>query len=307
MWSYLGRRCLTAFMTLLGIATVVFAVVRLLPGDPAQVMLARSGASPLAVAALRSELGLDRPLAVQYLDWLTALARGDLGRSLFNGRAVVDLIREQLPYTLELAVAAFAVALPLGLTLGAVGARWPNSAAGRAAMVVSVAGVALPVFWSGLLLIWVFSVQLAWLPPAGADSWRALVMPALALGFATAGPIGRLTRASLMEVSVQPYVVVAHAKGLPERQVFVNHALRNAAVPLLTIAGLELGFLLGGAVVTETLFSRPGLGKLLVDAILWRDLPLVQGVVLVIASLYVITNAAVDVGAGWLSPQAGWQ
>ncbi len=305
--TYLRRRLLTGSLTLLGVVTVVFALVHLLPGDPAETMLARAGAGPEAVASLRVELGLDRPLPAQYLAWLASLARGDLGKSLFNGRPVAALIAEQFPYTAALALAAFAWAVLLGVALGGASAYRPGSWLDRIAMALAVGGVAVPVFWSGLLLIWLFSVRLGWLPPAGADDWRGLVMPAMVLGYASAGPLARLTRASLGEILRQPYITTAHAKGLTRRQVLLRHAARNAAIPVLTIAGLQLGFLLGGTVVTETLFSRPGLGKLLVDAIVWRDLPVVQGVALVVAGIYVVVNLVVDVAAGWLNPRVGWE
>jgi ABC-type dipeptide/oligopeptide/nickel transport system permease component len=305
--NYLARRLLTGALTLLGVATVIFALIHLLPGDPAQTMLARSGASPEAVLALRAEIGLDRPLVVQYLRWLGAAAQGNLGRSLFYNRPVAQLIGEQFPSTLELALAAFAVAMGAGITLGVLSALRRDSWIDRLAMTVAVTGIAVPVFWSGLLLIWLFSVRLGWLPPAGAGSWRALVMPALVLGFATAGPLARLTRATLLDVLGQPYITVARAKGLSEREVLLRHAARNALIPLLTIAGVQLGFLLAGAVVTETLFGRPGLGRLLVDAILWRDLPVIQGVALVIAGIYVVANLLVDLSAGWIDPQIGWE
>jgi peptide/nickel transport system permease protein len=304
--TFLGRRLLTAALTLLGVATIVFALIHLLPGDPAETMLARSGAPPEAVAALRSELGLDSPLVVQYARWMAAAAHGNLGRSLFYNRAVSQLIGEQLLSTLQLALAAFGVALATGIPLGVVAALRRSSWVDRALMTVAVAGLAVPVFWSGLILIWIFSVRLGWLPPSGAESWRALVMPALVLGFATAGPLARLTRATLVDVLSQPYITVARAKGLRERGVLLHHAARNALIPLLTIAAVQLGFLLAGTVVTETLFGRPGLGKLLVDAILWRDLPVIQGVALVIAGIYVVANLAVDLTAGWINPQVGW-
>ena len=307
MLTYLRRRLLIAALTLLGVATVVFILVHLLPGDPAETLLARSGAAPDAVKALRVELGLDHPLPMQYADWLAALGRGDLGRSLFNGRPVTALIREQFPFTLQLAVAAFGWALLLGLALGLISARWPYGRIDRLAMTLAIGGVAAPVFWSGLLLIWLFSVRLGWLPSAGATGWRTLVMPTLVLGYASAGPIARLTRVALLEVLSQPYVTVAVAKGLSGRQVLLRHAARNALIPVLTIAGLQLSFLLGGAVVTETVFSRPGLGRLLVDAILWRDLPVVQGVALVTAGFYVVTNLVIDLVISWLNPQVGWE
>jgi peptide/nickel transport system permease protein len=305
--SYLARRLLIGVLTLLGVATIVFALIHLLPGDPAEVMLARSGASPQAVRALRAEMGLDRPLIVQYIRWMGALTQGNLGQSLFYNRPVSQLIREQFPSTLHLALAAFAVAILVGISLGVVSALRRDSWVDRTAMTVAVIGVAVPVFWSGLLLIWLFSVRLGWLPPAGAGDWRALVMPALVLGFATAGPLARLTRVTLMDVLGQQYITVARAKGLSERPVLLRHAARNALIPLLTIAGVQLGFLLAGTVVTETLFGRPGLGRLLVDAIIWRDLPVIQGVALVIAGIYVVANLAVDLSAGWIDPRVGWE
>jgi len=305
--TFLRRRLLTGTLTLWAVVTLIFALVHLLPGDPAETMLARAGASPDAVAALRAELGLDRPLTTQYATWLANLLRGELGMSLFNGRPVAALVREQAAHTFALAGAAFAWALVLGLGLGLAAGSRPGSARDRLASALAVTGVAVPVFWSGLLLIWLFSVRLGWLPSGGADGWRNLVLPAFVLGFASAGPIARLTRASLIDILDEPDILAARARGVPSRRVLLRHVARNAVVPVLTVAGLQLGFLLGGTVVTETLFNRPGLGKLLVDAILWRDLPLVQGVALVVALTYVLANLAVDLAAGWLDPRAGWQ
>jgi len=307
MLTYLRRRLLAAALTLLGVATVVFALVHLLPGDPAETMLARSGASPEAVARLRVGLGLDRPLLQQYVTWLNAVIHGDLGRSLFNDQPVAKLVAEQFPYTLQLALTAFGLALLWGLVLGLIAVRWPYGWIDRLAMVLAIGGATVPVFWSGLVLIWLFSVKLGWLPPAGAESWRGLVMPALVLGYASAGPIARITRATLLEVLSQPYITTARAKGLSARRVLYRHAARNALIPLLTLSGLQLSFLISGTVVTETLFNRPGLGLLLVNAILWQDLPVVQGVALVIAGFYVLVNLGVDLAAGWLNPQVGWQ
>jgi len=307
MLTYLRRRLLAAALTLLGVATVVFALVHLLPGDPAETMLARSGASPEAVARLRVGLGLDRPLLQQYVTWLNAVIHGDLGRSLFNDQPVAKLVAEQFPYTLQLALTAFGLALLWGLVLGLIAVRWPYGWIDRLAMMLAIGGATVPVFWSGLVLIWLFSVKLGWLPPAGAESWRGLVMPALVLGYASAGPIARITRATLLEVLSQPYITTARAKGLSARRVLYRHAARNALIPLLTLSGLQLSFLISGTVVTETLFNRPGLGLLLVNAILWQDLPVVQGVALVIAGFYVLVNLGVDLAAGWLNPQVGWQ
>ncbi len=305
--AFLRRRLLTGTLTLWAVVTLIFALVHLLPGDPAETMLARAGASPDAVAALRAELGLDRPLTTQYTTWLANLLRGDLGDSLFNGRPVAALVREQAAHTFALAGAAFAWAVIVGLGLGLAAGSRPGGLRDRLASALAVTGVAVPVFWSGLLLIWLFSVRLGWLPSGGADGWRNLVLPSFVLGFASAGPIARLTRASLIDILDEPYILAARARGVPSRRVLLRHVARNAVVPVLTVAGLQLGFLLGGTVVTETLFNRPGLGKLLVDAILWRDLPLVQGVALVVALTYVLANLAVDLAAGWLDPRAGWQ
>jgi peptide/nickel transport system permease protein len=305
--AYIRRRLLVALLTLLGVASLVFALVHLLPGDPAELMLVRSGASAQAIAALRAQLGLDRPLPVQYALWLGALLRGDLGGSLFSGRPVAGLIGDQLPFTATLAAAALVWALAIGLPLGIVAARWAYRWPDRLATVLAVGGATVPVFWSGLLLIWLLSVRLRWLPATGAAGWQALVMPSLVLGYASAGPIARLTRSELLRVLGQPYIVAARAKGLAWGQVLFRHAARNALVPVLTVIGLQLSFLLGGAVITETVFSRPGLGRLLVDAILSRDLPVVQGVVLLVAGAYVITNLVVDLLAAWLSPQIGWR
>ncbi len=301
----LRRRLVVGLLTILGVATVVFLLVRLLPGDPAETMLARAGAGPEAVAALRAELGLNRPLLVQYVDWLGHAARGDLGRSLLNNRPVSDLIAEQWRSTAILAAVAFVWALLVGLALGVIAAlhpgRWPD----HLATATAVTGTAVPVYWSGLLLIWLLSVRLGWLPPATGTPASAL-LPGLVLGFAAAGPIARLTRASLLEILAQPYITAARARGFTSRRVLWRHAARVAVVPVLTIAGLQLGFLLGGAVVTESVFNRPGLGRLLVDAILWRDLPLVQGVALVLALTYVLINVVVDLLSSALDPRVGW-
>jgi ABC-type dipeptide/oligopeptide/nickel transport system permease component len=307
MLTYARRRLVAALLTLLGVATVVFLLMRLLPGDPAETMLARSGASPEAVRALRAELGLDEPLPVQYVQWFGEVAQGNLGRSLFYNRPVTQLIAEQFPYTAELALAALAWAALLGPLLGISAAYWVRRWPDRLATVLAVTGTTVPIFWSGLLFIWLFSVHLRWLPSAGATGWRSLIMPSFLLGLAATGPMARVTRASLLEVLGLPYTTTARAKGLTQAQVLRRHALRNILVPLITVFGLQLGFLLAGTVITETVFSRPGIGRLFVDAILYRDLPVVQGVALLVAGLYVVLNLVVDLTAGWLNPQAGWQ
>jgi peptide/nickel transport system permease protein len=303
MLSYVIRRTVAALAVMWGVMTVVFLLLRVLPGDPVEAMLAGSGASQAAIAQTRQQLGLDDPLPAQYSRYLLHTLRGDLGRSLFSNRPVTLTIAEQLPATLQLAAAALLVAVALGLTLGILAALRTGTWIDRAAMGVAVLGVSVPVFWSGLLLIWVFSVGLNWLPATGADSWRHLVMPALVLGLGGAGPIARLVRASLLDVLRADYITIARAKGLPEAAVIGRHALRNAIIPTITLIGLQAGFLLGGTVVTEVVFARPGLGRLVVEAILWKDLPVVQGIVLLIAATYVIINLLVDMATFALDPR----
>jgi ABC-type dipeptide/oligopeptide/nickel transport system permease component len=252
---------------------------------------------------MRQQLGLDDPLLMQYGRYLTNTLQGDLGRSLFSGRPVGLTITEQLPATLQLAAAALLVAIVLGLSLGILAALRAGTWIDQVAMSVAVLGVSVPVFWSGLLLISVFSVWLNWLPATGSGSWRHLVMPAAVLGLVGAGPIARLMRASLLDVLRADYITMARGKGLPGKTVIGRHALRNAVIPTITLVGLQAGFLLGGTVITEVVFARPGLGRLVVEAILWKDLPVIQGVVLLIAATYVIINLAVDLVALTLDPR----
>jgi len=301
--QYAGRRLLGAIPVLWGVATLVFVVLRLLPGDPAEVMLSEAGGSAAAIAELRDELGLDDSLLLQYGRYMLNLLRGDLGTSLFSRRPVLSLIAEQLPSTLELALAAMFVALVLGIGLGVPAAVKQGTWWDRLAMALAVGGVSLPIFWTALLLIWLVSLRLGWLPATGAGGPSHLVLPALVLGFASAGAIARLVRASLLEVLSQDYINTARAKGLGEGLVLLRHALKNALIPVITIAGLQFGFLLGGAVVTETIFARPGIGRLLVSAIQWKDLPLVQGIALLAAVAYTLVNLAVDLGYGLLDPR----
>jgi peptide/nickel transport system permease protein len=298
------RRLLTALVALWGMATVVFLLLRVLPGDPAQTLLAGSGASPEAIALTRRQMGLDDPLPVQYGRYLLSTARGDLGRSLFSNRPVTLTIAEQLPATLHLAVAAWLVMAVLGVGLGILAALRAGSWVDRLSMGGAVLGVSVPIFWSGLLLISIFSVGLNWLPAAGAGSWRHLVMPAIVLGLVGAGPLARLVRSSLLDVLHADYITVARGKGLPSRIIITRHAVRNAMIPAINLMGLQAGFLLAGTVVTETVFARPGLGRVMVDAILWKDLPVVQGVVLLIAATYIAINLLVDLTTMVIDPRS---
>ncbi|MBN1660083.1 MAG: ABC transporter permease [Anaerolineae bacterium] len=303
MLSYIARKLLAAIPVLWGVATLVFVVMRLLPGDPAAVMLAEGGGSAEAVARLRAELGFDDPLSVQYGRYLLHLLQGDLGTSLFTGRPVTTTIGEQLPATVELAVASVIVALVVGTALGTVAAYRHGTWLEVAANALAITGVSVPIFWSSLLLMWLLSLRLGWLPSTGHAEPGSLVMPALVLGFASAGAIGRLVRASLLEVLAMDYVNTARAKGLGNAQVLVRHAIKNAFIPVVTIVGLQFGFLIGGTVVTETIFARPGIGRLMVNAILWKDFPVVQGVALLAALAYTLVNLGVDLAYAYLDPR----
>jgi peptide/nickel transport system permease protein len=303
MFSYVIRRMLGAVAVLWGVATTVFLLLQVLPGDPAETLLAGSGASQADIARIHQQLGLNQPLLVRYGHYLLNTLQGDLGRSLFSNRPVTLTIAEQLPATLQLAAAALLVAVVLGLSLGILAALHRGTWLDHLAVGVAVLGVSVPVFWSGLLLIWLFSVGLNWLPATGADDWRHLIMPAAVLGLTGAGPIARLVRASLLSVLDTDYIAMARAKGLSQVSVIGRHALRNALIPTITLIGLQAGFLLGGTVVTEAVFARPGLGRLVVDAILWKDLPVVQGVVLLIAASYVFVNLLADLTSLVLDPR----
>ena len=303
MLPYIGRRLLGAIPVLWGVATLVFVIMRLLPGDPAALMLSEAGGSAQEITELRTELGLDDSLITQYGRYLLRLAQADLGTSLFTQRSVVDTIGEQLLSTIELAVAAIAIATTLGVSLGVIAAAKHGTWLDTLVMAISVSGISIPIFWSALLLIWLFALILGWLPATGKGGVGHLILPASVLGFASAGAVTRLVRASLLDVMEQDYVSTARAKGLAERTILFRHALKNAFIPVISIIGLQFGFLLGGTVVIETIFSRPGLGHLLVNAILWKDLPLVQGIVLLVALIYTLVNLATDVAYAYLDPR----
>lgn len=303
MTHFIGRRIIGTLPLLWGVATLVFVVMRLLPGDPAALMLAEGGGSVEAIAELRAELGLDAPISLQYLQYLFRLVRGDLGTSLFTHRPVITIIVEQLPSTIELAIAAMFLAIGLGTVLGVVAALRHGTWLDTLATTISVTGVSVPIFWSALLLIWLLSLGLRLLPATGQGGLAYLIMPALVLGFASSGAIARLVRASLLEVFDKDFINTARAKGLRERTILVRHALKNALIPVVTIIGLQFGFLMGGTVVIETIFSRPGIGRVLVNAILWKDFPVVQGVVLLAALVYTSVNLIIDIAYAYLDPR----
>jgi ABC-type dipeptide/oligopeptide/nickel transport system permease component len=266
-------------------------------------MLSEAGASAQAIAELRAELGLDESIPIQYGRYIAQLAQGNLGTSLFTQRSVVTTIAEQLPSTIELALSAMLVAIMVGTALGILAAVRHGTWLDVFIMAISVAGISIPIFWSAILLIWLFALLLGWLPATGQGGIRHLILPALVLGFASAGAITRLVRASLLEVMDYDFINTARAKGLAEGTILLRHALKNAFIPVTSIIGLQFGFLLGGTVVIETIFSRPGIGRLMVNAILWKDLPLVQGIVLLIALVYTLVNLATDVAYAYLDPR----
>lgn len=303
---YIARRIAQLVPVLFLVSLMIFSIMHALPGDPVQLMLAgaESGAvTPERQEELRELMGLNDPLYVQYFRFIGGAVTGDLGSSVRLREPVLDLILERLGSTLALALGGIAVAVFIGMSTGVLAALKQGSWVDTASMVLAYIGVSLPLFWLGLLLILVFSFWLGWFPPAGATGFRSLVLPSVTLGLVSAGVISRLTRSSLVEVLVEDYIRTARSKGLPKRLVYLRHALRNALLPVLTIVGLQFGAMLSGTVVTETVFSRPGLGRLVVSAILWQDYPLVQGIVLFMATIYVVVNLLVDISYAWLDPR----
>ncbi len=303
---FIGERLAQLGIVLFLVSVIIFSIMHALPGDPVQLMLAgaESGSvTPERQAELREQLGLDDPLPIQYGRFLRGAVTGDLGTSVRLRAPVTEIILDRLGSTLALSLGGILFAVLIGVTIGVLAALRQGSWIDTLSMVMAYVGVSMPLFWLGLILILVFSFQMGWFPPAGQTGLRSLVLPSLTLGLISAGIIARLTRAAMLEVLVQDYIRTARSKGLPERIVILRHALRNAVVPVLTILGLQFGAMLSGAVVTETVFSRPGLGRLVVSAILWKDYPLVQGIVLFMATTYVVVNLLVDVYAAWLDPR----
>ena len=306
MRAFLTRRLLLLVPTLLGVTLATFLMLHLTPGDPVTIMLGEF-ASASDVARLRAELGLDRPILVQYLKFLGRAVRGDLGSSIRSRRPVQEEIAERLPPTMLLALAAQVLAVCAGIAAGVTAAAARRPSVDSAIVAVTLVGLSMPTFWSGLLLILLFSLTLGWLPITASGGLRALILPAVTLAAPAAAVLARVTRASVLEVLRQDYVRTARAKGVSERLVVYRHALRNALIPVLTVAALQFAGLVAGAVIVESVFSRPGLGRLAVTAILSRDFPLAQGIVLVVASMYVFVNVGVDLVYGVLDPRIRYQ
>jgi ABC-type dipeptide/oligopeptide/nickel transport system permease component len=306
MLRYLVRRLLLTIPVLFGVATLVFSLIHLVPGDPAQSILGE-GASAEEVQKLRHTLGLDRPLLEQYRTFMTGLVKGDLGQSLRYGTPVTREIRDRLFRTMQLAVAAMGVAIVVALPLGIVAAVYRGTAIDHAAMTLALAGISMPNFWLGPLLAILFAVSLGWLPVSGTGTIWHLVLPAVTLGAALAAILARMTRASLLEELRELYVLAARARGVSRAAAVVRHAFRNSLIPIVTIIGLQFGAVLTGTIITETIFAWPGVGRLLIQAINFRDYPLVQGCILFISLTYVLMNLLTDLTYGLLDPRIRYE
>lgn len=305
MARYVLKRIFGAVFVLWGVTVLVFFMVHATPGDPVRALLGDSarGATAEDIARIRTELGLDDSVLIQYKNFAAGLLRGDLGKSWRTNRAVVAEIGERLPYTLQLTAAALLLAVAIGLPAGIVSAVRPHTKLDYTLTALALVGVSMPVFWLGLLLMMLFSLTLGWFPASGSGSWLHLVLPAFSVGAASAAFIARMTRAAMLEQLAEDYVRTARAKGLGELLVIGKHGLRNAALPIVTTVGLQFGGLMGGAVLTETVFAWPGLGRLTVTAILTRDLYLIQGAILFTAALFTLVNLLVDVAYSLLNPK----
>jgi peptide/nickel transport system permease protein len=302
MIRYLVRRLLLTIPVMLGVATLVFALIHLVPGDPAQAMLGE-GASHEEVLKLRHSLGLDKPLHTQYRSFMVGIAHGDLGTSLRYNGPVTTQIREKFPNTARLALAAMLFAILFAIPLGILAAVYRGTAIDHAAMTIALAGISMPNFWLGPLLAILFAVRLGWLPVSGTGSFLHLILPAVTLGAALSAILARMTRASVLEELRELYVLAARARGLSGARAVLRHAFRNSLIPIVTIIGLQFGAVLTGTIITETIFAWPGIGRLLIQAINFRDYPLVQGCILFISVTYVTMNLITDLTYGFLDPR----
>ncbi|CAN5787722.1 ABC transporter permease [soil metagenome] len=305
MLNYLLRRILLTIPLALGVVFIVTISFDLIPGDPAALILGEF-ATPAAVAELRTSLGLDRPLLVRYVAYVGDILQCDLGRSIRDRRAVTAILGETFPYTIQLALAAIILVLAVGIPLGVLAASRPGSWIDNVIRVASLAGLSMPVFWTGLVFIVIFSVNLRWFPVSGTGTWRHLVLPAVTLALPSIAVVARMTRATVLDVLREDFIRTARAKGIGESSLLYKHTLRNALIPVVTVLGLQLGQMLGGAVLTETVFAWPGVGRLTVFAIFNRDFVLMQGLVLVLAMVYVVVNLLVDLSYGLIDPRVAY-
>jgi peptide/nickel transport system permease protein len=310
MGKYVAKRIIQVIPTLFFVILTAFLLMKLIPGDPAMILLGPQARAE-DIARFRQQLGLDRPLPVQFLIYLKRVLTGDLGTSLVYRQSVLSLILERLPVTVTLSLCALVIAVSIGIPAGVMAAMKHNSFIDLLVTILALMGLSIPIFWFGMMLIIVFSLELGWLPAVGlGDPTKGLwdvvshfILPSLALGILSTGTIARFTRSSVLEVLNQDYIRTAYAKGLRRSLILYRHALRNALVPVITVIGLQLGNLLAGAVLTETVFALPGLGKLMVDGIFRRDYMLVQGEVLFTAILYIFVNLAVDIAYAFINPK----
>jgi peptide/nickel transport system permease protein len=300
--QYLVQRVVASVVTLLGVSLIIFLMLRLLPGDPARI-IAGLLATEEDIARIRTDLGLDQPLTVQYALFVGRLARGNLGVSARTSQPVVQEIQPRLASTLRLALVSAALAAGLGILAGTLAATRPYSGFDYTLSLATLFGVSMPVYWLGLMLIIVFAIHLNWLPAAGSEGVTSIILPALTLAAFSVALIARMTRSSMLEVLRQDFVRTARAKGLGERLIVARHALKNALIPIITVIGLQFGALLGGAVLTESVFGWPGMGQLLVESIFSRDYPMVQGIVLVFSALFILTNLVVDLCYAVIDPR----
>ncbi|MFB5674473.1 ABC transporter permease [Paenibacillus terreus] len=303
MTRMIAGRLASSLLVVFGSAVLVFCILYLLPGDPTNTILDPSTATPEMINQLRHQLGVDRPLYVQLLDYFGDLLRGDFGRSLLDSSPVLPKILTSFPPTLALTAASMAISVIVGILLGVLSAIHRNGWIDIFARLVGLFGISMPTFWSGILLLLIFSVHLSWFPAMGSDGWKTLVLPSITLGIIGSGFIVRLVRNSMLEVMNEPYIVTLRAKGIVERTVMYRHALRNALIPAITMIGMLVGEMLAGTVVIETVFSRQGIGRILADAIMAKDLPVVQGVIFFSAIIYVTVNLLVDLSYTLIDPR----
>jgi len=305
--TYIAKRLLGSVPIVLALSVLVFSIMHLVPGDPAQMMLGEIGVLAEATANLRKQLGLDDPIHVQYFRFISKALRGDFGRSFRSSQPVAQMLKEQFPSTFELTVAGLATAIVLGVLLGIIAAVRRNSMVDHISMLIALFGVSMPGFWFGLVLIMVFSFTLRLLPATGSGTLKHLILPALALGLGALAVVARLVRSSVLDVLKEDYVRTARAKGLSERVVIYRHVLRNSLIPVVTMVGLQFGRLLGGSVVIEQVFTRQGIGRLTVNAILDKDFQVVQGGVFLSALVFILVNLLVDISYAWLDPRVRYE
>ena len=306
MLAFLARRVLLAIPTLTGVLVVVFALLYVAPGDPVMEMVGER-ADSATIARLRAELKLDEPLPTQFAHYAGGVLRGDLGRSYITNRPIISDIRERFPRTLQLAASAMLLAAVVGITIGVLAAARPNGWFDRLSLALAYLGISFPVYWVGLILILLVAVTLRWLPPSGYGGIEYLILPALALGSRSIAFLARMTRSAMLEVLGSDYVRTARAKGLRARVVIGRHALRNALIPVITVLGLDFGYYLTGSILTETIFSWPGLGRYVVNAISRRDLPAIQGTVLFLSVVFVLVNLITDLVYAAADPRVGYE